>query len=129
MRHDDVDDDDAVADKVSAGSQSEEQEPAYSGLISCLHKAHLRLHKLMRCMHAVSIMFDTLKLLVEGTRNQTLNPQFIESVRNEPLMLENLAEQIRECHTSLSKHLDDLREQVLICFCFINSARDWICST
>ncbi|MCO5599351.1 hypothetical protein L7F22_053452 [Adiantum nelumboides] len=117
---------DANSDKTGDASDvlSLNSPGSQSATVSSLHKLHMRIHQIETSMHAVGVTFDTLIPLLLGTHNQSLSQHLIDILRDDPLMFDGVAAQITDCHARLSKHLEYVREQVLICFCYINNARD-----
>lgn len=98
------------------------------GAFTSLLKAYELLHEIETGMLAINIMFDNIKSVLQDIHNQMLSQHHFEILRDEPLMFDGVVERIKECHTQLSKHLDVLKEQVLIGFCFINNARHLVYS-
>ncbi|KAI5068897.1 hypothetical protein GOP47_0017242 [Adiantum capillus-veneris] len=121
-----VDDVDANSDKTrdASGMLSSTSQSSQCNALSSLHKLHMRLHQIEATMHAVGVTFDTLIPLLSGAHNQSLSQHLIDILRDDPLMFDGVAAQITNCHARLSKQLEDVREQVLLCFCYINNARD-----
>lgn len=98
--------------------------------LGLLRRQSAKLEALARGSFTVNRMLDTLRCLALGLhedveRNRRL-VEFGWTHREEGLCVQQVAKQLCRSQLHLVQQLDNLEEQVVVCFLIINKTRDWV---
>ncbi|KAI5055321.1 hypothetical protein GOP47_0030466 [Adiantum capillus-veneris] len=102
----------------------------YKKELGMLRMQEGKLDALARGSFTVRRMLDTLRCLVAGLQEDVERArrlvQFGWAHREETAYVQQVACHLHRSHLHLAQQLDNLEEQLVVCFLIINKARDWV---
>ncbi|MCO5560718.1 hypothetical protein L7F22_061197 [Adiantum nelumboides] len=102
----------------------------YKKEIGVLRMQEGKLEALARGSFTVSRMLDTLRCLVGGLQEDVERARRLVAFgwahKEESIYVQQVASHLHRSHLHLAQQLDNLEEQIVVCFLIINKARDWV---